>query len=58
MNRMLSALFPLPFPSSPLKLLYNSGMYNIFVKMVYCGCSFECGVPDLLTEISNNGGRH
>ena len=58
MNLMLSALFPLPFPSSPLKLLYNTGMYNIFVKIVYCGCSSECGVPGLLTEISNNGGRH
>ena len=44
MNLMLSALFPLPFPSSPLKLFYNTGMYNIFVKMVYCGCSSECGV--------------
>ena len=57
MNLMLSHLFPPPFPPL-LKLLSNTCVYNIFVKMVLCGCSSECGVPGLLTEISNNGGSH
>ena len=49
----------LPFPFPPLlKLLSNTCVYNIIVKMVFCGCSSECGVPGLLTEISNNGGSH
>ena len=60
LNLMLFPLFPFPFPPPTplLKLLYNTGVYNIFVKMVLCGCRSECGVLGLLTEISNNGGSH
>ena len=57
MNLMQSHLFPLPF-APLLKLLPNTCVNNIFVKIVFCGCSSECGVPGLLTEISNNGGNH
>ena len=57
MNLMLSHLFPLPFPLL-LKLLSNTCVYNIFVKMVFCSCGSECGVPGLLTEISSYGGGH